>query len=69
MNTTDAGGAQVKMLYDRIHLLRPFDRAIVMLWFEGMPYEEIGQIVGLTTKNVSVRLYRIKEELKSKSNK
>mgnify|MGYP004714394293 CR=1 FL=1 len=30
--------------------------------------EEIGAIVGISTKNVSVRLYRIKEELKKMSN-
>jgi RNA polymerase sigma-70 factor (ECF subfamily) len=56
------------MLYKRIHRLKPFDRAIVLLWLEGMPYEEIASIVGITTKNVSVRLYRIKEELKRMSN-
>lgn len=66
MNTDDVRGTQIKMLYDRIHLLQPFDRAIVMLWLDGMPYEEIGQIMGISTKNVSVRLFRIKEELKNK---
>ena len=52
------------MLYDRIHRLNPFDRAIVMLWLEGTSYDEIGEIMGITTKNVSVRLLRIKEQLK-----
>jgi len=55
---------QIKMLHDRIHRLQPFDRAIVMLWLEDMSYDEIGQIVGISSKNVSVRLVRIKEELK-----
>lgn len=58
----------IKLLYDRIHQLNAFDRAIVMLWLEGMPYEEIGDIVGITTKNVSVRLIRIKEQLKKMNN-
>ena len=35
-----------------------------MLWLENMSYEEIGAIMGISVKNVSVRLYRIKEELK-----
>lgn len=56
--------AQIRMLYDRIHRLGVFDRAIVLLWLENMPYEEIAQITGLTVKNVSVRLVRIKEQLK-----
>ena len=59
---------QIQMLYQRIHALKPFDRAIVLLWLEGVTYEEIGEIVGITAKNVSVRLYRIKEELKKMSN-
>ena len=67
-NDKDDDTKQVKMLYERIHRLQPFDRAIVLLWLEGMPYDEIASIVGITTKNVSVRLYRIKEELKQMSN-
>ena len=67
-NDKDDDTKQVKMLYDRINRLKPFDRAIVLLWLEGMPYDEIAAIVGITTKNVSVRLYRIKEELKQMSN-
>ena len=55
---------QIKMLHDRIHKLQPFDRAIVMLWLEDLSYDEIGAIVGITAKNVSVRLVRIREQLK-----
>ena len=64
----DEDAKQIRRLYDRIHRLKPFDRAIVLLWLENMSYEEIGAIVGLSVKNVSVRLYRIKEELKKMSN-
>ena len=67
-NDKDEDTKQVKMLYDRIHRLKPFDRAIVLLWLENMSYEEIAAIVGISVKNVSVRLYRIKEELKQMSN-
>ncbi|MBO4499511.1 MAG: sigma-70 family RNA polymerase sigma factor [Bacteroidaceae bacterium] len=59
---------QVDMLHERIARLKPFDRAIVLLWLEDLSYDEIGQIVGITAKNVSVRLFRIKEELKNMSN-
>lgn len=65
----DADSNQVRMLRERIAALGPFDRAIILLWLENMSYEEIGQIVGISTKNVSVRLFRIKERLKSMSNK
>jgi len=60
---------QVRMLQDRISRLGPFDRAIVLLWLENMSYDEIGAIVGITAKNVSVRLFRIKEQLKNMSDK
>ena len=65
---TDADSRQVQMLRRRISRLAPFDRAIVLLWLENMSYEEIGLVVGISIKNVSVRLYRIKEQLKNMSN-
>ena len=64
----DEDTRQIQMLYKRSHQLKPFDRAIVLMWREGMPYDEIAAIVGITVKNVSVRLFRIKEELKKMSN-
>jgi RNA polymerase sigma-70 factor (ECF subfamily) len=60
----DEDTRQVDMLHKRIAKLQPFDRAIVLLWLENLPYDEIGQIVGISAKNVSVRLYRIREQLK-----
>lgn len=67
--STDEDTRQIQMLHNRIHRLKPFDRAIVMLWLEGISYEEIGAIVGITVKNVSVRLVRIKEMLKQMSDR
>ena len=64
-NDSDRDTKQIKMLHDRINRLGVFDRAIILLWLENMSYEEIGAIVGISTKNVSVRLYRIKEQLKT----
>ena len=61
---SDKNNSQFSLLKERIGRLGPFDRAIVLLWLENLSYEEIGQIVGISTKNVSVRLVRIKEQLK-----
>lgn len=58
---------QIRMLQGRIIRLGPFDRAIVLLWLENLSYDEIGAIVGITAKNVSVRLFRIKEQLRNMS--
>ena len=64
---SDDDSRQIQQLNRRISQLGPFDRAIILLWLENMSYEEIGEIVGISTKNVSVRLFRIKEKLKKTS--
>ncbi|MBQ8438460.1 MAG: sigma-70 family RNA polymerase sigma factor [Alistipes sp.] len=64
-NDADRDTRQIKLLHERINRLGPFDRAIILLWLENMSYEEIGAIVCISEKNVSVRLYRIKEQLKT----
>ena len=65
---TDDDTKQIQQLYHRINKLGVVDRAIILLWLENMSYEEIGQIIGISTKNVSVKLVRIKEQLKKMSN-
>ena len=65
---TDDETKQIQQLYRRINKLGVVDRAIILLWLENMSYEEIGQIIGISTKNVSVKLVRIKEQLKKMSN-
>jgi RNA polymerase sigma-70 factor (ECF subfamily) len=65
---TDDDTRQIQQLYRRINKLGVVDRAIILLWLENMSYEEIGQIIGISTKNVSVKLVRIKEQLKKMSN-
>ena len=65
---TDEDSRQIQMLYNRINRLKPFDKAIVLLWLDNLSYDEIAAIVGISVKNVSVRLVRIKDELKKMSN-
>ena len=65
---TDDDTRQIQQLYRRINQLGVVDKAIILLWLENMSYEEIGQIIGISTKNVSVKLVRIKEQLKKMSN-
>lgn len=59
---------QVKQLYQRINALGLVDRSVVLLWLEGLSYEEIAAIIGISVKNVSFKLVRIREQLKSMSN-
>ena len=60
----DAKSTQVRQLHQRIGKLGLVDRALVMLWLEGMSYDEIGDVMGISAKNVGVKLFRIKEQLK-----
>ena len=59
---------QVKRLYKRINALGLVDRSVILLWLEGLSYDEIGAILGISVKNVSIKLVRIKEQLKQMSN-
>lgn len=68
-NDDDAGSRQIQMLYDRINRLDVFDRAIILLWLENMTYQDIADVVGISVSNVTTRLFRIKEQLKTMSNK
>lgn len=60
---------QVQALHKRINSLGLVDRAIILLWLEDMSYEEIGSIMGITSRNVGVKLFRIKERLKQMKDK
>ena len=65
----DRQSKQIQIMYDRINRLDLFDRAIILLWLENMSYQEIANVVGISLSNVTTRLFRIKEQLKSMSNK
>ena len=67
-DSQDQETAQVRILHERIARLQPLDRAIILLWLEQISYGEIGEIVGISAKNVSVRLARIRVQLKNMSN-
>jgi len=55
---------RLRKLYLAIRILNQIDRAIIFLYLEKHSYEQIGEIVGISTKNVSVRIVRIKEKLR-----
>lgn len=65
-NDEDHETRQVRQLHERILRLDLIDRALVMMWLEGMNYDEIADVIGISVKNVGVKLVRIKEKLKQK---
>ncbi|HZY79868.1 MAG TPA: sigma-70 family RNA polymerase sigma factor [Cyclobacteriaceae bacterium] len=49
-----------------LHCLKDLDKAIVILYLEGYKNKEISHMLDLTPTNVSTRLNRVREELKTK---
>jgi RNA polymerase sigma-70 factor (ECF subfamily) len=65
----DPSSRQIRELYNRISRLDFIDRSLILLWLEGISYEDIGAIIGITPNNVGVRLLRIKDKLVKMSTK
>jgi RNA polymerase sigma-70 factor (ECF subfamily) len=59
----------VRQLYHHISKLNDLDKTIVFLYLEECTYEEIAEITGISVKNVSVRLVRIREKLRKLFNR
>ena len=57
---------RIKELYKQIAKLKDLDKTIIFLYLEQCSYEEIAEITGISNKNVSVRLVRIREKLRAK---
>ncbi|WP_236252708.1 RNA polymerase sigma factor [Echinicola sp. 20G] len=56
---------QIKILYQFIELLKPTDKALMLLFLEGCKNKEIAKIMGISASLVSTKIHRIKEQLKS----
>lgn len=56
---------RLEQLYRSIERLRPLDKGIIILSIEGCKNTEIAEVMGMSATNVSTRLNRIKEQLKS----
>jgi len=56
---------KARQLYHHISKLKDLDKTIIFLYLEQCSYDEIAEITGISTKNVSVRLVRIREKLRA----
>jgi len=64
----DGSQDRLDELYKMIQTLKEIDRALLLLYLEGKDHKEIALIMGYTETNVSTRLSRIRNELKSMIN-
>ena len=56
---------RIRQLYKQIYKLKDLDKTIIFLYLERCSYDEIADITGISKKNVSVRLSRIREKLRT----
>ncbi len=56
--------AKLEQLYRFIDLLKPIDKAIMLLYLEGCKNKEISGVMGMSVSNISTKKQRIKEKLK-----
>lgn len=54
----------INRLYKAISKLNEIEKGIILLYLEKKTYIEIGGITGLSEKNISVKIVRIKSKLK-----
>lgn len=55
---------QLKILYKAIHQLNDIDKALIFLYLENKPYEEISETLGISPVNARVKMNRAKDKLK-----
>jgi RNA polymerase sigma-70 factor (ECF subfamily) len=53
----------VDQLYEALRALAPADRALVLLYLDGLSYAEMAEVIGISESNVGVRLNRLKKQL------
>jgi len=65
----DSGESEVSRLEQMIQELSDIDKAIFLLYIDGITYKEISEIIGITSTNVSTKISRIKKSIKLKIKK
>jgi RNA polymerase sigma factor (sigma-70 family) len=55
---------ELDILYQCIDELDEINKAIILLYLDGNPHEEIAEIMGISKTNVGTRIGRIKDQLK-----
>jgi RNA polymerase sigma factor (sigma-70 family) len=63
-NEDEAETNKLELLEKFISELNEFDKALMLLYLEKKSHQEISEILGITTSNVSTKIARIKEGLK-----
>ncbi len=69
LSVQDSGmDERVAWLYAQIATLNEIDRSLCLLLLDGYSYEEMAEIVGITSNHVGVKIHRIKRQLLQAAN-
>lgn len=60
---------QLQAMYRSITRLNPVEKALVALYLEDYDYQHISEILGITPNHVAVKMNRIKNKLRTESQK
>ncbi|GAB3503936.1 sigma-70 family RNA polymerase sigma factor [Spirosoma knui] len=63
---SDDTESDISLLQKFLGELKELDKALMLLYLEGKSYQQIAEILGLSSSNVATKLGRIKEQLKRK---
>lgn len=66
--TTEPRNEKLEWLYEQIRRFDPIDRSLMLLHLDGQSYLEIADILGISEKNVGVKLSRLRQTLTKKAN-
>jgi RNA polymerase sigma-70 factor (ECF subfamily) len=53
----------IDRMYAAIRELEPANRALVLLYLDGLSYSEMAEVIGISENNIGVRLNRIKKQM------
>lgn len=63
IDTDESDKEEIEQLHRVISMLKPEEKAVIMMWLDEMSYEEISVTMGLPRNTIATRIRRIKEKI------
>ncbi len=63
-NQNESAKENIELLYAFIFRLKELDKALMLLYLEEKTYQEMADILGISSSNVATKIGRIKQKLK-----
>jgi RNA polymerase sigma-70 factor (ECF subfamily) len=53
----------IEQVYGAIHKLEKVDGSVILMWLDGLSYEQMAEVIGISKTNVGVKLNRARKRL------